>query len=531
MKSNRKILTCALICLLISLILAACAPAVTTTAPTTTKATTATTGTTAPTTTEAPKPVIPFEKTFEFSILQGIHPPATETNRVQDLIQERTNTKITYTMVPSAGFMDKASALLASSTLPDMVYFMWQSVVPAAWIDQGAVIALNDLLDEHAPNIKDIYDQDHILPYIRHADGNIYSVNNYISFPYSTSVMIRQDWLTKLSLKAPNTVAEWVDVLKSFRDNDPNGTGQNDTIPWIGTNNQWFFAYGITGLYVPAGDNLVLRYKHPNYQAALANLTMLYQEKLIDPEYITRRGNNTANDELLVTSKAGAVERTGNEATRLTNMLRETVPAGVLGFIEPIQGPGGRWIQGRAPIGTAGAITIQAKEPEKLIQYLNWLWSEEGILLTNFGEEGVHHKIVDGKPVLLSPYDAGYDEARKAGMVANWTPLYWSGVSFITRAMSGKTESTMSEVERLAFDCYTRNVDFAFYALPGAITATASAKAYQTDVLEPLADMEEQVIMGKATYADLMAMVTKLDKELQQILSEVNAAYKAAMSN
>jgi ABC-type glycerol-3-phosphate transport system substrate-binding protein len=319
--------------------------------------------------------------------------------------------------------------------------------------------------------------------------------------------------------------------MKAFRDEDPNGTGQKDTIPWIGNNNQWFNAFGITGLYTPVDGELVIRYKHPNYKAAIDNLIYLYKEKLIDPEYITRSTNNTAMDELLITSKAGAVERTGNEATRLTLMLQEVTSDGILGYIEPIQGPGGRWIQARTPIGTAGAVTVQAGDPEKLIQYFNWLWSEEGILLTNFGEEGIHHKIVDGKPVLLPPYDAGYDEARKAGMVANWTPIYWSGISFITRAMSGKTPETMNEVERLAYDCYTRNSDFSYYAVPGAVTATQAAKDYKADVLDPLSDMEQKVIMGAASYDDLLALMKVVEKELDQIIDEVNTAYKAAVGN
>ena len=468
-----------------------------------------------------------FEETFEFDVLSGIHPPATEENMVQDLIQEKTNTKINYTMVPASGFMDKASVMLASGELPDMVYFIWQSIVPGEWIQQGAAIPLDDLIAEYGPNIAQVYNRDDILPYVKHSDGKIYSVNNYCSFTYSTSVMIRHDWLSDLGLENPKTVEDWTNVLTAFRDGDPDGNGIADTVPWTGTNEQWFNAYGITGLYIPLDGKLVIRYFHPNYEAALMNLRNMYAEKLIDQEYIIREIDYTALDELITTHKAGASARTGNEATRLTTMIQETDPDGVFGYIEPIEGPGGQWVQARTPINSASIITAQAEEPEKLMQYLNWLWSDEGILVTNYGVEGVTYEMKDGQPALLSPYDAGFDESRKAGMTANWKPIYWSGDTFLTRAMSGKTEDTLTDLERLTYEAYTKNSDFSFYAVPSAITTTESAKTYEVDVLTPLDDMEQQVIMGTATYDDLLALLDEVAPKLDQIISEVDAAYSA----
>ena len=43
--------------------------------------------------------------------------------------------------------------------------------------------------------------------------------------------MIRQDWLDKLGLKMPVTQEEFVDVLRAFKTQDPNGNGQADEIP------------------------------------------------------------------------------------------------------------------------------------------------------------------------------------------------------------------------------------------------------------------------------------------------------------
>ena len=61
------------------------------------------------------------------------------------------------------------------------------------------------------------------------AQGGLTDRNN-------TEVVINQDWLDKLGLKAPTTIDELYDVLVAFRDKDPNGNGKKDEIPLVGMN-------------------------------------------------------------------------------------------------------------------------------------------------------------------------------------------------------------------------------------------------------------------------------------------------------
>ena len=42
----------------------------------------------------------------------------------------------------------------------------------------------------------------------------------------------RKDWLDKLNLEAPTTIDEMYTVLKAFKEQDPNGNGQADEIPF-----------------------------------------------------------------------------------------------------------------------------------------------------------------------------------------------------------------------------------------------------------------------------------------------------------
>lgn len=45
---------------------------------------------------------------------------------------------------------------------------------------------------------------------------------------------INQEWLKTLGMSMPENFEEFVEVLKAFRDKDPNGNGISDEIPMVG---------------------------------------------------------------------------------------------------------------------------------------------------------------------------------------------------------------------------------------------------------------------------------------------------------
>jgi ABC-type glycerol-3-phosphate transport system substrate-binding protein len=76
-----------------------------------------------------------------------------------------------------------------------------------------------------------------VLKYATSADGNIYGYPSYYSDPGDNSALgmwINKAWCDKLGLAIPTTTDELYNVLKAFKDNDPNGNGLADEIPLIG---------------------------------------------------------------------------------------------------------------------------------------------------------------------------------------------------------------------------------------------------------------------------------------------------------
>lgn len=94
-------------------------------------------------------------------------------------------------------------------------------------------------------------------------DGHIYSCPqlNKTEGNLIHHYWINKTWLDNLGLEAPTTVDELYDVLVAFRDNDPNGNGQKDEIPYcvVGKDYPHRMFYdllgswgsGITALWIP----------------------------------------------------------------------------------------------------------------------------------------------------------------------------------------------------------------------------------------------------------------------------------------
>src|SRR5699024_6196106 len=100
---------------------------------------------------------------------------------------------------------------LGSGELPD-AFFLAQLTNSdlLKYGDQGMFIPLNDLIDEYAPNLTALMDED---PSIRKAitfpDGNIYSMpalieEDFLSLRLSARPWINEEWLDELDMDIPD---------------------------------------------------------------------------------------------------------------------------------------------------------------------------------------------------------------------------------------------------------------------------------------------------------------------------------------
>ena len=247
-------------------------------------------------------------------------------------MEEKTNIHIEWVTAPEANVMEVLSLTLADD-IPDIILGcgLKPQYEELYGVAEGLFLPLNDLIDEYAPNFSALLEKrPEIRDVITATDGNIYalpSVQDCYHCQYCQKMWINQEWLDVLGLEMPTTTDEFYEVLKAFRDGDPNGNGIQDEIPLIGCieRDGWYqsvtgfilnaFIYD-PGVYVPVKDYVTkdgiidTGVNKEEYREGLRYLNKLYSEGLIYTDSFTMNYDNVkslalAEEELVGASPAG----------------------------------------------------------------------------------------------------------------------------------------------------------------------------------------------------------------------------------
>lgn len=306
--------------------------------------------------------------------------------------------------------------MMAGGDLADLVFA--QSIYIQKYASEGAFVALNDLIEEYAPNIKrELETNETFRKTVTSEDGNIYYIVQSQKLPEDSSITattnniyyIRQDWLDKLNLPVPDTIDEYVETLKAFRDKDPNGNGKQDEIPFFANTAEEFvrMAANSTGArtnwYVDNSGKVHFGNYEQSYKEGIKLAAQWYKEGLVDREIFTR--GSSARDILLGNDLGGALRGAVDSTAEYNNKYKDKIEGfNLVPMLPPKNVNGERIEETSTVIGSAGniggfAISYQNEHAIETIKYLDFWFGETGSRLAEFGIEGEQYDIVDGKPV------------------------------------------------------------------------------------------------------------------------------------
>lgn len=300
--------------------------------------------------------------------------------------------------------------MIASKDLPDIAG--GESINLIKYGMEGAFIPLEDLIEQYAPNIQKMLNENpDVRATITAADGHIYYLPTLEDSLVSQTWFIRQDWLDTLGLSVPQTVEELHDVLLAFASQDPNGNGKKDEIGYFNRNGFNSDLYGGTGpLYSMYGVNITFHINRENqvalgaytseFKEAMKQISKWYAEGLIDPEIFTRGGN--ARDILFAENNGGFTHDWYPSTSSYNTKMQETVPGfKLVGILPPKDINGDQWeVESRQKVTNKGtAISSSNQHVEETIKYLDFWWTEEGSRLMTYGIEGDTFVMEDGEPV------------------------------------------------------------------------------------------------------------------------------------
>ncbi|GLX67001.1 extracellular solute-binding protein [Paenibacillus glycanilyticus] len=305
-------------------------------------------------------------------------------------LAEKTNTILDITFLPAAQADNLKKVKFASGELPDVIS---DYGVNGDLYANNQLIPLNDYIDKYGPNLKKVIPQAAWDGVTR--DGKIYAIPESAAGDSKVNRMffVRKDWMDKVGItETPKTPDELLTMLRAFRDKDPNGNGKKDEIPlsgrenftWLDTILGMFGAneYGATvinGEVVPSNTS-------PQMKQALTFLKQLYDEKLLDSEFMSNKRNTW--EQKIQNDQVGLWVHDPNLGWDWQDKLNKALP-GKGAIVEPMISPKAPGVQyagfGISAYNKTFSVTKKAKDPEAIVKFFDWLVTEEGQEFVTFG--------------------------------------------------------------------------------------------------------------------------------------------------
>lgn len=392
-------------------------------------------------------------------------------------LTEKTGVSMNY--LPIIGdSLEKMDIWLASEDYPDIISAKAETIEKYKQAD--AVIPLEGLIDQYGPHIKEKFGKFYDL--LKDKDGHIYSlynVNLTKTAPPSAQAnfVVQYAVLEEAGYPEIKTLDQLYEVIKSYYAKHPTIDGQ-PAIPFSGIgkdgpvlvfNNPSMAAAG-----EPDHGNFTIDANNQTHLNLVSNankqyfkfLNKLYNEGLLDKEIFTLGFDGAkaklAQGRILAGFYPGwvvggpeaslrAAQKSDREYAKLPILLNDAVTDHSNALLPT--GSNENW-----------AITKKAKNPERIIQFIDYLFSDEGQILTHWGIEGVHYEVKDGKrvqmPEAIKNAQSDPDYATKQGFnspIAGQTNWFSVGDGALLADGDYATPVTVDSVRR-DYDDKTKEV-------------------------------------------------------------------------
>lgn len=355
-------------------------------------------------------------------------------------LQDRLNVNIEI-LGPSSSddYYTVANAMLTTGDYPDLLYYDWNTYYSGgtmAAIEDGVIVPISEIPEykEKVGNwFKVIEENDAVRRAVTEEDGSIVTFCHWepnIARSAYWGYAVRKDWLDRLNLEIPKTIDDLYEVLKAFKENDANGNGDpTDEIPFSCCN-WWGTAHpGLDSLAAAFSTKVNVIYRDPqndkmtfwteyndgkNFKDYVTTMAKWYAEGLIDNEAISQKYDAWAAK--ITGDKVGVFFCFPDSVEGWESAIKQTLTDGgyadvdnvcIYGLV-PLTGVDGvpyNADNDNALVGYAGAnqptvittAAIKNGHIDKCLELLNYMYSEEGSELQNWGIEGVSYtKDADG---------------------------------------------------------------------------------------------------------------------------------------
>lgn len=414
-------------------------------------------------------------------------------NEFYQEMERRTGVHLEFEMVSSADYQTNFNLMIASGNLADMIYVgasYYAEGVDAA-IDDGYFLDLTDLVDEYMPNYERIRTSDVQYELLSTTDsgrlGAVYELRQSKQGPW-LGLWIRQDWLDDLGLETPVTFDDYHEALTAFK--NEKGATAPLILNFSGSDGEFGTMSG--GLNVLNSWQLDETGKvnfGPYMDAWKEYVTIMHQwytEGLIDPDFMAT-DERTADMAKVVTGASGVFAALYTMPS-VYEAASEDPNMNLAPVNPPVMNEGDEGHIRLRDSYTSGntAISADSENWEVALRWLDYLYTDEGALLANYGVEGDTFEFnEDGEPEFTDKIlnnENGWTMTQTVASylcpsagIANWSD--W------TRELAG-----VPEKDQACYDVWSEFSDD--WRLPSSVTLT-----------------QEESTERAALYADISTIV------------------------
>lgn len=459
------------------------------------------------------------------------------------MINEATNVYIDFNAV-AGGFVEQESfnLMIAGGDYTDIIgvmnYYGSSSGASAGSaghekaIEDGIIIDLYDDLKEYAPNYWNILtSDDNAYMTMRTQSGYMGCIAQLLkkAGTENQGMIVRKDWLEASGVGSLDTMDQYEQYLTYCKDN----YGAYAYLQYEGLDTDWGSAFNITpGAFNVVDGKVVHSFTTDAFKDYLTKMNDWYKKGLFNDDFyndtdITTVRTDMAND--LCSFVDGSAEGMSNifdmNPENAAMELKATAYPKADGVDEIHVGFESKLIKN----SDTWAISTACDDPIPLLKLVNWLYSEEGQQMYNWGEEGVAFEydengqpqwtdLVVNNPDGLNFMFASYLYATGVGSV------YFPGVYDMEKGFYSYNDDQLEAVDTLASLTDGANNMPAYVSLDNAEQDRYNSVA--TDLDTYAKGMILKFILGDEPMSNYQAFLdTCMDMGLQQMTDIYQGAY------
>jgi len=387
---------------------------------------------------------------IEISVFIGSGSQPSANNKIFKYLQEKFNVTFNWDILVG-DLYQKRGTMIAGGVYPDLI-----EINETAFIDAGAVIPLDDLIEKYAPRLKAHYAEN--WNKMKHTDGKVYCLVNYGiihgveqgAFYNGSAFWVQKSVLKDAGYPKVTTVDGFFDMIENYYRKNPTINGQ-PTIPFTVITEDWRAFEMWNPPNFLAGN--------PNEGNGVVNPTTLEYKNFFTMD-ISKRWFKKLNE----MNAKGLVDRSAFTDNYDQYQAKISTGRALSLFGQQWQFDGaengkadrGEYIRTMAPLpivfdstitpkyrtesipnlGRGFGISVSCKDPVRIIRFLNDYMEEENLRTMQWGIEGQDWQ-----------YNAQKIPYRTQQQRENWQSQSWTDANRaeLWRGMAPKLEGSFSD--------------------------------------------------------------------------------------